>query len=148
MADGDVSGCLEVSSGYGNFMRFNSGKYGVAFDSTGGTDERIFGKDPTMNLDDATYVGGNSLYLYYVQLAGCASGGNIALIDGSGVGQAIVTLAIGDITPTSGHQSEVWDFRDDPLICLTADNTQSLCVSSTINGHISGFIKCGWGPNP
>jgi hypothetical protein len=138
MAGGDVSGCLEVSSGYGNLTRFNSGKFGVSFDSTGGADERIWGKDPTV---DATK---SVLYVDAIQLAACASGGNVALIDGSG-GSPLVTLANSDVSYGGGVR-EYWDFRDDPLVCLTADNTQSLCVSSTLSGHISGFVKCWWGP--
>lgn len=143
MAGGDFSGCLEVSSGFGNMLRFNSGKYGISFDCTGGVDERIWGKDPTV---DVTV---NALYLEYVQLATCgtAGGGPVALVDGSAAGQAIVTLAAHDGTLTLSTEGS-WDFRNDPLICLTADNTQSLCVSSTANAFVSGFIKCYWGPLP
>lgn len=142
MAGGDVSGCLETSSGYGNLMRFNSGKYGVSFDCTGGVDERIFGKDPTV---DATKA---ALYVHYIQLAACGTGGGgpVALCDGSG-GDAIVTLAAHEGTLTLSNVG-FWDFENDPLICLTGDVTQSLCVSSTTSAHISGFVKCHWGKLP
>ena len=143
MATGDVSGCLEVSSGYGNMLKFGSGKYGVSFDCTGGTDERIWGKDPT-----AVY-GAMALYVDSIQLSACGTGGGgpVALIDGSAAGQAIVTLSVHDGTLTSGNEGN-WGFGDDPLVCLTADNTQSLCISSTTSAFISGFIKCWWGPAP
>ena len=142
MAGGDVSGCLEVSSGYGNLVRFNSGKFGVSFDCTGGTDERIWGKDPTVDVTDA------ALYIEYIQLATCgtAGGAPVALIDGSAAGQAIVTLAAHDGTLTVSNEG-TWDFRDDPIICLTACNTQSVCISSTANAQVTGFMKCYWGPH-
>jgi hypothetical protein len=140
MATGDMSGCLEVSSGYGNMLRFDSGKFGISFDSTGGVDERIWGKDPT-----AVY-GAMALYIEQIYLTGCASGGNVALCDGSG-GEAIVTLANSDVS-YGGGVSQEWDFGNDALVCMTADNTQSLCVSSTIDGFVSGFVKCWWGPAP
>ena len=140
MAGGDVSGCLEVSSGYGNMIRFDSGKFGVSFDCTGGVDERIWGKDPTV---DVTAQG---LYIEYIQLTGCATGGPTALIDGSDAGQAIVSLANSDASYGGGGLSGVWDFHNDPIICLTAENTESICISSTVNGHVAGFMKCYWGP--
>ena len=139
MAGGDVSGCLEVSSGFGNLLRFNSGKFGIEFDSTGGADERIWGKDPTVDMTAQVF------YLEQVQLAaGESTGGVISLVDGSG-GLKIVTLPNGDIS-SGGGMIGVWDFRDDPLRCLTADSTQSLCMSSTVNGRCGGFIKGYWGP--
>ena len=137
MATGDVSACLEVSSGYGNMLRFDSGKFWVTFDSTGGVDERIWGKDPT------AVSGTQVLYVDMIHLVGCNTGGPIALIDGSG-GLPICNLVPSDVSYGSA-QGQVWDFGDDALVCLTADNTQSLCVSSTINGHLAGAFKCWWG---
>lgn len=137
MASGDVSGCLEVSSGYGNFLSFNTGHFGVEFDSTGGADERLFGKDPTVD------VTGSVLYVEYIQLFGCPTGGPISLTDGSG-GARIVTVGGSDAS-YGGGDSAVWDFKDDPLKCLVAENTQSLCMSSAANGHCGGFVKCYWG---
>jgi len=141
MATGDVSSCLEASSGYGNMLKFDSGKYWVTFDSTGGVDERIWGKDPT-----AVY-GKSALYVDLIQLGCCATAGPIALIDGSG-GLPICNLVGSDVSTSDCGPSEVWDFGDDALVCLTADNTQSLCVSSTINGHLAGAFRCWWGPAP
>lgn len=146
--DGDMSGCVEMTVDYFGYNRFNSGKIGVTWDYTGGSDENIIGKDPTIGLDDLTgALKKQALYVYYLQIAGCASGGPVAICDGSD-GAPIVSLALGDDTASKGANSQVWDFRDDPLICLTADNTQSLCVSSATNGHIAGYVKCGWGPSP
>lgn len=138
---GDFSGCLEVSSGYGNMLRFDSGKYGVAFDTTGGVDERIWGKDPTC------CVTGSALYIDLIQMTGCATSGPCALIDGSG-GEAIVSLANSDASYGGGGLSGIWNFGNDPLICMTAESTSSLCLSSTVNGHIAGFFRCWWGPPP
>ena len=138
MAGGDISGCLEVSSGYGNFFKHDSGKFGIEFDSTDGTDERIWGKDPTVDATKSTF------YLEYVQLSGDATGGPISLVDGSG-GSKIVTLVCSDTTVIGGSLFGTWDFRGDPLKCLVAENTQSLCMSSTVKGYCGGFIKGYWG---
>jgi len=139
MASGDVSGCLEVSLGYGNLLRFDSGKFGIEFDSTGGIDERVWGKDPTAD------VTAQAFYLECVHLSsGDSSGGTVSLTDGSG-GAKIVTLQSGDAS-YSGGLSQSWDFRGDPLRCLTAESTQSVCMSSTVNGLCGGFIKGYWGP--
>ena len=134
----DISVCLEASTGYGNLLKFDSGRYGVSFDSTGGVDERIWGKDPAVGVSAST------LYVEYLQLTGCATGGPLAFIDGS-TGQAIVSLANSDASYGGGIEGS-WDFRGDPLKCLTAESTLSLCVSSTVQGFLSGFIKCHWGP--
>ena len=70
-------------------LRFNTGHFGIEFDSTGGVDERIWGKDPTVD------VTGQGFFLEYVQLsAGDSSGGTVSLVDGS-AGAKIVTLANG-----------------------------------------------------
>lgn len=144
--NGDLSGCVEMTIGYFGYTRFSSGKMGITFDCTGASDENIVGKDPTIGLDNL--IGackGLALYVDYIQLS-CGTTGTIAICDGSD-GGPIVDLASGD---TSGGSSNAgtWDFKDDPLVCLTADNTQSLCVSSEFGGQIAGFIKCGWGPIP
>lgn len=137
---GDISGCIEATVGYFGLNNFNSGRYGISFDFTG-DDERIIGKDPT------SVGAGNALYIDYVQLATCGTGavGQVALCDGSG-GVPFITLTAHDGTLTSGNVG-VWDFKDDPLVCLTADNTQSVCISSAASAQTSGFIKCYWGPN-
>lgn len=135
----DVSSCLEATSGYGNLIMFNSGRYGVEFDSTGGVDELIWGKDPTI-----AEITKSVLYVDYIYLFGCATGGPISLCDGSG-GARIVTAGGSDASYGGGSWG-MWDFRDDPLRCLTAESTSSLCMSSTVNGHCGGFVKCWWGP--
>ncbi len=144
---GDMSLCVEATVGYFGYHRFESGKIGLTWDFTGGTDELLIGKDPDIVAGDVT-VFNNALYLDMIQLAGCASGGNVALYDGSAGDEPVMTLAIGDTTDYEGHQSQLWDFRGDALVCLTAESTESLCISSTINGHISGFLKFAWGPAP
>ena len=131
----DLSGCIEASAGYYGFFRFTTGSIGISFDSTGGTDERIYGKDST----SATDITRAKFHLEYLQLS-CSSG-PIALLDGSEDGTTIAPLACGTDSANSG----TWDFRDDPLVCLAAENTQSLCISSPDAGHMGGFIKGYWG---
>lgn len=135
---GDVSACLEVTDTYGNLLKFNSGKFGIAFDGTG-DDELVWAKDPTADVTDAV------LYIDYIQLAACGTGaaGHVAICDGS-EGEAIVSLATHDGTLGSGNEG-TWDFKDDPLVCLTAESTQSLCVSAAASAQFTGFIKCWWG---
>jgi hypothetical protein len=140
---GDMSGCVEATVGYFGYNRFDSGKIGVSFDYTGGSDERLFGKDVTMMIGDAT-VFNNALYVEYITLSTCGTAGPVALIDGS-QGIPIVTLSGSDVSYGNGNSGE-WDFKDDPLVCLTADNTDSLCVSSALDGWVSGYVKCYWGP--
>lgn len=147
--DGDMSGCVEMTVDYFGYNRFESGKIGICFDFTGGSDENIIGKDPTMGQGDTTGACKTlALYVDYIQLNACSTGagGPVAICDGSG-GVPFVSLAIHDGSLTSSNSAS-WDFGKDPLVCLTADNTQSLCVSSAANAYISGFVKCYWGPIP
>ena len=132
----DVSGCLEMTAGYGFFNRFDSGLYGVGFDCTGNGTERIWGKDPT------ACVTGSSCYLHYLVLT-CGSA-TADLVDGSGGSKIFGAMAIADATAPSGNTA-VYDFRGDPLVLLTAENTQSLCVTAS-NGRVQGFMKLSWGP--
>lgn len=139
LAGGDASGCLEMSSGYGNFFEFDTGKtgrWGVEFDCTGDGVERIWGKDPTFDAS------ASCLLLYYAQLS-CSTSVSVGLFEGSD-GGAIVRLRTSDVTYANTGNSQVWDFRDDPLVCMTAENTKSLSVCAG-DGYISGFVKVGWG---
>jgi len=139
MPTGDISGCFEISSGYGNFYKFDTGKtgpWGVYFDNSGDGVERIWAKDPTY---DATK---SVLKLYYVHLS-CTTAVSVGLFDGSD-GEGIVRLRTSDVTYANTGNSEVWDFRDDPLVCMTAENTKSLSVCAG-DGWVSGFVKVGWG---
>lgn len=141
---GDMSGCVEMTIGYFGYHRFNSGKLGISFDYTGGSDENVIGKDITLNANDTT-VTGMVLHIEQVQLS-CGSCGPVAIFDGSAGTEPIVALAASDVSGVTSNEGS-WDFRGDPLICLTGDTTQSLCVSSAANGHIAGFIEAWWGPS-
>ncbi len=142
---GDMSGCVEMTVGYFGYNRFDSGKIGISFDYTGESDELIFGKDPTMIAGDST-VFNNALYIEYIQLATCGSGGPVSLLDGTSTNSVpIVTIAGSDVSYGSGN-SQVWDFGKDPIVCLTAETTESICVSSAGENYVSGFVKCYWGP--
>jgi len=138
MGIADMSGCLEVTSGYGNYLRFDSGKFGIFFDGTGDAVERIWGKDPTADVTGAVCL------LHKVHLS-CATSASIGLFDGSG-GGGIVRLRSSELTATAGA-TEMWDFEDDPIVCLTAENTQSLSVCAG-DGLVSGFLKVSWGTRP
>ena len=137
MAGGDFSGCFEMTAAYGGYFRTLGGKYAVSWDFTGGSSERVIGKDPTIDLSSQVF------HLEWATMS-CASGA-AGLYDGSGA-QRLFGIMVSDVSP-AGVATQSWDFRDDPLICLTADSTQSLCVSAA-NGHVCGFIKGFWGPKP
>lgn len=111
-----------------------SGKKYVTFSETGagaGTN-LLVSKDNTTTKQHAK--------IFAVWLA-CATGGDVALYDGSEKGSPLVRLyAGGDVT--IGTLSQSWDFRDDPVDMTNEDGT-CLCVSVT--GTYSGYIKYGWG---
>lgn len=132
----DFSGCCEFSGAYGRFNYFESGKFGVDFDFTGNSSERIYGKDPT----EASDITKAAFFLDYFRLS-CTSGGSyLTLTDGSAGAKMLQLYCNTDV----GGREE-WDFADDPLVCLTAENTQSLCISATQNGFVTGYIKGHWG---
>ncbi len=137
-AAGDMSNCVEATVGFFGYNRFDSGKIGVSWDFTANAQERIVGKDPALNSNDLTTFK-QVLYVDFLQMS-CGSGGPIALYDGSG-GTLIAALAGVSV---GGGNNGMWDFRGDPLVCLTADNTQSLCISSA-DAMNTGFVKCHWG---
>ena len=136
---GDMSNCVEATVGYFGYNRFDSGALGVSWDFTANASELIVGKDPALNSNDATTFS-NVLSLKYLQLS-CGSGGPVALYDGS-TGTLIAAIAGVSV---GGGNSCTWDFHKDPLMCLTADNTHSLCISSA-DAMNTGFIKCSWWP--
>ena len=135
---GDVSGCVEFSATYCTFYRFNSGKYGIRFDCTGDTQEAIWAKDPTCDVTKAV------LYLDYLDLH-CTSGA-VRIVEGSGTTHGDGTIAYLPGFDMSGAMGAglTWDFEDDPLRCLTAESTESLCLSSG-DGWLWGFMKVHWG---
>jgi hypothetical protein len=137
---GDLSNCVEATVGYFGYNRFNSGRIGVSWDYTANADELIVGRDPALNSNDLTTFS-QVLHVDYLQMS-CGSGGPIALYDGS-AGALIAALAGVSV---GGGNNGTWDFKGDPLICLTSDGTQSLCISSA-DAMNTGFIKCHWGPS-
>lgn len=137
---GDMSNCVEATVGFFGYNRFDSGKIGVSWDFTANASERIVGRDPALNSNDLTTFN-QVLYVHSVQMS-CGTGGPITLYDGS-AGSQLITLAGSDMT--GGGNSGNWDWRDDPLVCLTAEGTQSLCISSA-DALNAGFIKFSWGP--
>ena len=130
----DISNCFAVSSGFGGFNRFDSGRLGVNWDNTGNGTERLIAKD---NSGDFT---AQSFYLEYLQIA-CSSG-KVVLYDGSG-GIQIAGVAVGDTSSGYGG-TQAWDFKDDPLVTLSAESTQALCISAG-QGQTTGFVKGYWG---
>jgi len=134
---GDISNCFAVCTGYGNFVRFDSGHVGVSWDLTGEGTERLIWKEPSCDLTAAVF------YLEYVQIAiGCGSG-FCTLNDGTTPTAPIVGLPLSD-SSGFGKVSQEWDFKDDPVRCLTACNTQALCITVG-DSYATGFIKGYWG---
>lgn len=131
----DFSANYEVSSGYGGYHLFESGKFGIYFDCSGDGVERIWSKEA-----DTTQ---NVCLLHYVHLS-CTTVASVGLFDGSD-GDGIVRLRTSDVTYVSQGNSQTWDFKDDPLICMTSDNTKSISVCAG-DGWVSGFIKVSWAP--
>lgn len=130
----DFSSNFEVSSGYGQYYRFLSGKFGIYFDNSGDGVERIWSKEA-----DTTK---NVCLLHYAHLS-CTTAASVGLFDGSD-GEGIVRLRTSDVTYVSQGQTETWDFGDDPLIIMAGDNTKSLSVCAG-DGWVSGFVKVSWG---
>lgn len=124
-----------------NIKRFASGKYGVTFRAVA-TEASV-----THLFEYSDAAGDNTVGLpfvcnvEYMQLS-CGTGGNAHILDGS-AGKTLVAV-LGDTSDTA--YSETWDWRDDPLVCLTtADNTSVLCVDMTEAGAYQGFIKYSFG---
>jgi hypothetical protein len=134
---GEVSACLEMTIGYGSVYRFDSGRIGISFDFTGNSQEKIWAKDPT------SVTGNQVWYLEYLSF-GCSSG-TVNVYDGS-AGAFMFGLQVPIEASASGSAEIQHDFKDDPLVCLTTDNTQSICISAT-NGFTHGFFKGYWGPD-
>jgi len=132
----DFSANYELSSGYGGYHLFESGKFGIYFDCSGDGVERIWSKEADTTL--------NACLIHYIHLS-CATSAGVGLFDGSD-GEGIVKLRTSDATATGGL-TETWDFRDDPLVCMTSDTTKSISVCAG-DGWVSGFIKVSWTPLP
>ena len=71
----------------------------------------------------------------------CMSGTSATIHDGSTGRRLFGTYAC----PSNASTCVSYDFDDDPLICLTADSTDGICVSAGAGGY-SGIIKGYWGP--
>ncbi len=136
MAGGDLSGCIEFSASYVGYYRFNSGRIGVSFDCTGDEVKAIIGKDPTVDLTAQAF--------YLEQLKMNCGSCQANLYDGSG-GQFLVGIGSDNTAALGGSIDCAWN--QDPLVCLTAESTQGICLSSD-DGRVSGFIKGYWGPAP
>lgn len=122
---------------------FNSGKFGVGFRATA-TEASV-----SHLFEFSTAIGGDntnakfSCYVDSIQMS-CGSQGGAHIRDGS-AGDSIV----GALAGISGSSySEKWDFRDDPLVCLTADGTSVLSVDMTLAGKYQGYVKYHFGPPP
>jgi hypothetical protein len=140
---GDISGCYEMSSGGGGFFRFDTGKLGADWDVSDG-DYKVIGKDGTNDLTGSTF------YLEQLFVAGCGTGmASVGLLTDGSTGTTILGVPVN----TGGDGSEpvyasgAWDFKDDPVRCLTAESTLSLCVTCD-GGFTRGSLKGYWGPPP
>ncbi len=123
--------------------RFLGGKFGTAFRATA-TEASV-----SHLFEFSTAVGGDntnakfSCYVDFVQLS-CGSQGGAHLRDGSS-GESIVQTLAGISGSSYAH---TWDFKDDPLVCLTADGTSVLAVDMTLAGKYQGYVKYHFGPSP
>lgn len=123
---------------------FLSGKIGTAFASKA-TEASA---SPLFEFSDV--IGGDNTnarfacYVDYLQMS-CVSAGMPHLRDGSSG-----TSIVGSVQPGQGFQSasQAWDFKDDPLVCLTADGTSRLFIDMTVQGAYQGFVKYHFGPPP
>lgn len=129
----DLSKCVEASAGYYSYMQTSLGHIIVQFDGTGNDYERIYGKDPTCCVTQSVF------YLEYFQI-NCATGG-VSLLDGSNY-----SSIFGDFRDSSSPRKESWDFRKDPLRCLTGCFTESLSIAVN-NGFYQGILMGYWGPD-
>lgn len=115
--------------------RFESGQRWVSFGDIGSaavTLQIAQGTDTTTAKQRAR--------IYQVHFS-CATGGTIALYDGSEKGSPFVRLtAGGDVT--MGTISQSWNFERDPAE-LNNDDATCLCISA--EGTFNGFVKYAWG---
>jgi hypothetical protein len=131
----DFSGCVEMSDDFFGFNYSTGGKVALHFDATGAADEKMYGKDST----SATDITKSTFHIEQMQLS-CSSG-LVRIKDGS---NGAPLLAVGGASGTGGG-SVFRDFGNDPILCLTSEFTQSLCLSSAANCHWSCDIKGFWG---
>lgn len=115
---------------------FNSGKWGHSFYCVA-TEASV-----TLIVDAADHSQ-SAAYIEYIQLS-CSSGSLPAIYDGSAGSSVTGRLTCG----TGAFTSQEWDFKDDPVVCLGADDTETICVSVSAAGPYQGFIKGYWGPIP
>ncbi len=113
---------------------FQSGKKYVSFSEVGAG----AGTQLLVSKDNTTTKQHGQIYGIWL---GCATGGDIAVFDGSDKGVPLVRLSAGgDVT--IGTLAQYWDWKDDPVDLTNEDGT-CICISST--GTFQGFIKYGWG---
>ncbi len=129
-----------------NTNKFDSQKFGTSFQSvaTEASASHLF--------EFSTAVGGDntaakmSCFIDTIQMS-CNSAGRPHLRDGSAGGSLVGSQPPSDVTNQS--YSQTWDFRDDPLVCLTAvDNTSTITIDMTVAGAYTGFVKYHFGPPP
>lgn len=116
-------------------LTFNSGKKAVSFYCIA-TEASVSG------LIESADQSSMAVYLEYVQLSCSSMTGGPAIYDGSTGDSITGRIACG----TGVFHSQEWDFRDDPMICLGGDTTNTICVSVASAGPYQGFIKYHWGP--
>ena len=133
-----------------NTNKFLGGRFGTSFHSVA-TEASV-----THLFEFSTAVGGDntnakfSCYVDYLQMS-CNSAGRPHIKDGSSGGSLVGSQPPAvDTTDAPGSQSysQAWDWRDDPLVCLTADGTSVLSIDMTVAGAYTGFVKYHFGPPP
>lgn len=140
MADYSTGIGSALGAGLFGYNKTLSGKIGVSFDYTGsGVTLPVYGKDAVSFPSGSRTA---AFYLTEVWLS-CGTVGQVGLKDGS-TGTDILRIGCG----STGANAIYWDFKHDPLICLTADASVSLCISLAGNGMVAGRVNGFWGPIP
>ena len=115
---------IDITSGV-----YESGKQWLSFAEAGAA----AGEQQLLSLDNTT---SQRFEIYQIQL-GCVTG-NVAVMDGSGALPIVRCQGYGDVT--IGGNSQIWDWRDDPL--MMRDDVTSLCITAV--GTFNGFVKFGF----
>ena len=127
--------------------RFNSGKFGTAFAAvaTEASVSHLFEFSVAISGDNTNAR--FSCYIDYIQMS-CNSAGRPHLRDGSAGTSIVASQPSSDVTIPQGY-SQAWDFRDDPLVCLTVvDDTSTIAIDMTVAGAYQGVVKYHFGGPP
>ena len=126
--------------------RFDSGRYHTTFRGVASEASVTHLFEFSSFAGDATAGNSFSCYVDRIQLD-CLSSGSPHILDGSAGNTLVSAGRVSDVTMQ--FYSQEWDFRVDPLVCLTAaDNTSVIVVDMTVVGAYRGSVDYYIGPPP